>query len=80
MHYVYILRSVLYPERVCVGQSGNLPRRLAAHNAGRVRYTSKYAPWSIAVAIAVPVKQRAIELEHYLKSGSGRAFARRHLL
>jgi hypothetical protein len=37
------------------------------------------APWTIDAAIAVRDKTTAAQLERYLKSGSGRAFANKHL-
>ena len=68
-HYVYILVSESVPDRHYIGSTSDLNARLAAHNAGRVSHTSKYKPWSVETAIA---------FERYLKSGSGREFARRH--
>ena len=37
-----------------------------------------YRPWHLHVTIELPDEQRAIDFERYLKSGSGRAFAKRH--
>jgi hypothetical protein len=36
------------------------------------------APWQLHVTIDPPDEQRAVDFERYLKSGSGRAFAKRH--
>jgi predicted GIY-YIG superfamily endonuclease len=52
--------------------------RLADHNAGRCPHTAKHRPWRHHVVIEFPDEQRAIRFERYLKSGSGRAFAKRH--
>jgi putative endonuclease len=41
-------------------------------------HTSKYAPWQLIVTIAFTEKNKALKFERYLKSGSGRAFAKRH--
>lgn len=35
-------------------------------------------PWRVITVIEFPNQQSAMEFERYLKSGSGRAFARRH--
>ena len=78
-HYVYILESVANPNRFYVGLSEDLHDRLRKHNAGEVLHTSKFKPWVIKTAIAFRDRGRAAAFEHYLKSGSGRAFARRHL-
>jgi putative endonuclease len=77
-HYVYILRSEHDPSRHYVGLTGNLEERLAAHNAGKVSHTRKHLPWRIETAIAFRERPKATSFERYLKSGSGREFARRH--
>jgi predicted GIY-YIG superfamily endonuclease len=79
MHYVYILRSLLDPDRHYVGQTADLKDRLARHNAGEVSHTSKYLPWQIETYLAFRDKSRAVAFEGYLKSGSGRAFAKKRL-
>jgi len=77
-HYVYILISESNPERHYVGSTSNLNARLAAHNAGKVYHTSKHTPWRAETAVAFRNKTKATAFERYLKSGSGRAFSRRH--
>ncbi len=77
--YVYILVSELGDEHFYVGLTEDLKARLAKHNAGEVPHTSKYRPWRIKTAIAFTSADRAAAFEHYLKSGAGRAFAKRHL-
>jgi predicted GIY-YIG superfamily endonuclease len=79
MRSVYLLRSVPHPHRHYIGSTGALRRRLAEHDAGKARSTAPHRPWRLVVAIAFADDDRAIELEHYLKSGSGAEFARRHL-
>jgi putative endonuclease len=61
-----------------VGSTENLEARLAAHNAGKVHHTSKHRPWHIETAVAFRDREKASAFERYLKSGSGREFARRH--
>jgi predicted GIY-YIG superfamily endonuclease len=75
--YVYILRSIENPERYYVGVTADLRARLAKHNAREVPYTSKYAPWSIKTYVGFSDEARAFAFESYLKSPSGRAFARK---
>ena len=77
-HYVYLLTSELDPDRHYVGLTDNLETRLAAHNSGKVTHTSKYKPWRIEATIAFRDRPKAAAFEKYLKSGSGREFARRH--
>jgi putative endonuclease len=75
---VYILRSVAEPTRPYIGLTNDLPARLDAHNAGRCTHTARYRPWEVLAAIHLADEPTAIRFERYLKSGSGRAFAKRH--
>ncbi|MBN1899862.1 GIY-YIG nuclease family protein [Candidatus Sumerlaeota bacterium] len=77
-HYVYILRSVNYPDRHYTGITDNLESRLKDHNAGKCPHTSKYRPWNIETALAFRSKKKAFVFEKYLKSHSGRAFTQKH--
>ncbi len=79
-YFVYILRSVNVPSQHYTGVSGDLATRVDQHNAGLARHTSKYRPWALLVAVLFKDKERAVAFEKYLKSGSGRAFAKRHFL
>jgi predicted GIY-YIG superfamily endonuclease len=78
-HYVYILQSEVNPDRFYVGLTDDLQERLRKHNAGEVVHTMKFKPWVVKTAIAFRDRDRAAQFERYLKSGSGRAFARKHL-
>ncbi len=75
---VYLLRSEQHPQQHYVGLTQNLRRRLAAHNAGRSTHTAKHRPWRVVTAIWFDDAAHARDFERYLKSGSGRAFAKRH--
>ena len=77
-YYVYILRSEAAPERHYIGMTSDLTQRLAANNSGKVAHTSKFKPWTIETAVAFCDETKAAAFERYLKSGSGREFARRH--
>jgi predicted GIY-YIG superfamily endonuclease len=77
--YVYILQSLVAVETFYVGFTEDLRVRLKIHNSGEVFHTAKSRPWRIKTAIAFTDRQRAIEFERYLKSGSGRAFAMKRL-
>jgi predicted GIY-YIG superfamily endonuclease len=78
MYYVYLLESVNERRRY-IGQTDDLPRRLREHNQGLSPYTAKYRPWNLVSYHAFAGKKQALDFERYLKSGSGRAFAQRHL-
>jgi putative endonuclease len=79
MKYVYLLKSIAFPEQHYVGITNDLRQRLTAHNQGCSSHTAKYAPWQIVTAVCFTNDARAIEFERYLKSGSGRAFSNKHL-
>jgi len=78
-YYTYILQSEKYPERFYTGFTENLESRLKSHNLGHNPYTSKYRPWRIKTTVAFTARQKALDFEVYLKSPSGRAFAKKRL-
>jgi predicted GIY-YIG superfamily endonuclease len=75
---VYVLKSAHQPLHFYVGVTAAVRERLADHNAGRCPHTARYRPWSLHVSIEFSAEQTALRFERYLKSGSGRAFAKRH--
>ena len=79
MWYVYIIRSVALPTHEYVGATAALKQRLADHNSGKSAHTAKFTPWELIWYSAFPDKYKALEFEKYLKSHSGRAFARKRL-
>jgi putative endonuclease len=78
-HYVYILQSVFNQDRFYIGITDDLRTRLKKHNGGQVAYTAQFRPWKINTAIAFSSKKKADAFERYLKTASGRAFARKRL-
>jgi predicted GIY-YIG superfamily endonuclease len=79
MQYVYILSSQSDPDRHYVGTTSDLKARLTKHNAGEVSHTSKYGPWRIKTYLGFDDADQARDFERYLKTGSGRAFAKKRL-
>jgi predicted GIY-YIG superfamily endonuclease len=77
--FVYVLKNGADPPRYYTGLTTDMTRRLAEHNAGSCTHTAKHRPWSLDVVIEFSDERRAVALERYLKSGSGVAFANRHL-
>ena len=80
MHYVYILVSLKDPTKYYIGTTNDLHTRLQQHNRGESGYSKRYAPWRVETYTAFSVSRLADDFEHYLKSGSGHAFLKRHLL
>jgi putative endonuclease len=79
MLYVYILQSLAFTEHFYVGITDDLRARLRRHNDGKVSHTAKYVPWRLKTYVAFADRQKAVEFEKYLKSASGRAFAKKRL-
>jgi putative endonuclease len=77
-NFVYILRSELDPERYCTGMTNDFPRRLSEHNQGVTPHTKKFMPWKPVVVVEFDEREKAVAFEKYLKSGSGRAFSKKH--
>ena len=77
-HIVYVLRSISSPQRHYVGITSDVESRLAWHNAGENVFTRDHRPWEVTVALAFSDPHVAARFARYLKSGSGRAFSKRH--
>jgi putative endonuclease len=79
MYYVYLLESVPAPSCRYVGFTGELRQRLVEHNDAKLPTTAPHRPWRVNTYLAFSSKKQALAFEKYLKSGSGHAFARKHL-
>ncbi len=79
LYYVYLIRSIPRPDQTYVGFTENLEQRLKDHNRGASVHTAPFRPWKLVTAHAFADREKAQAFEAYLKSGSGRAFAQRHL-
>ena len=78
MWYVYILKC--NDGTHYVGCTNSVENRLKRHMNGEVHYTKSRLPVVVVVYTAFNDKYKAYQYEKYLKSGSGRAFSKRHLL
>jgi putative endonuclease len=78
MYYVYILHCS--DDTYYSGLTENIKRRIAQHNSSLVDYT-KYRLLIKVVWIGIfKNKKIAIKFEQYLKTGSGNAFFKKHLV
>lgn len=77
--FVYVLRSEA-DRRPYVGVTCDVPQRLETHNSGGSRHTAPHRPWRLVVTLEFSTEQSALAFERYLKTGSGRAFAKRHFV
>lgn len=79
MYYVYLIKSIPFPDQKYVGYTTNLKERLDTHNSGGAITTVGAKPWELVTCIAFESKKKAKEFEDYLKSHSGRIFADKRL-
>ncbi len=77
MHYVYYLQSVAFPDQYYTGLMNDVQTRLAAHNAGESKHTAKFKPWMLLSFRYFVSEETALAFEKYLKTGSGRALAKK---
>ena len=76
--FVYIIQSIGRPAAYYVGLTSDVEARLTAHNTGLSPHTAANRPWKRLVVVEFDEEQPAVLFEKYLKTGSGREFARRH--
>jgi putative endonuclease len=74
-YYIYILKS-LKDGLLYIGQTGNLDKRLDAHNSGRVRSTKHRLPLELVYHEEFADRSQAIKRERELKGISSRDFKR----
>jgi len=75
MYYVYSLKC---KDGYYIGCTDNLKDRLLRHQKGNVSATSDRLPIELDFYFALKDKYKAFNFEKYLKSGSGRAFTKKH--
>ena len=78
MHYVYFLE--LSNNHIYVGFSSDLKQRFKAHNEGKVPSTASFLPAKLKSYVAVETKDKAMVLEKYFKTGSGKAVVMKRFL
>jgi putative endonuclease len=77
--FVYPLRSQS-TNRPYFGLTSDITTRLVAHNAGQNKSTAPFRPWVLVTLIQFSDEKTAANFERFLKTGSGRTFAKQHLL
>jgi len=65
---------------IYVGSTDDRRRRFASHQKGQVASTRAYLPAILRSYVAIGDEPNARRLELYFKSGSGKAFAKKHFL
>jgi len=77
MYYIYSLKC---KDGYYIGCTNNLKDRINRHKKGQVQATANRLPIELVFHFAISDKYKAFEFEKYLKSGSGRAFIKKHLI
>lgn len=67
-YIVYAIRSVVH-NRIYVGMTNNLERRLKEHNSGQSKSTKAYSPWALIYQEECINRIEARKQEKYWKSG-----------
>jgi putative endonuclease len=70
-YFVYILWSIR-SKRTYVGQTEDIDNRLQRHNAGYIRSTKAYRPWTLVHKELYLTRSEAMKRETWLKSSIGR--------
>jgi predicted GIY-YIG superfamily endonuclease len=78
MYYVYFLE--LSNKNIYVGFSKDLKQRFKSHNDKKVPATASFLPAKLKSYVAVETQEKAISLEKYFKTGSGKAIALKRFL
>jgi len=76
VYYVYFLKCS--DGRIYIGCTENLKDRVNRHQKGEVPATKERLPVKLSCYFAFSDKYTAFNFEKYLKSGSGRAFIKKH--
>lgn len=75
MWHVYILKCD--DNTHYTGCTNDLNDRTIRHGRGEIHYTSSRLPTELICSISFKDKYKAYDFERYLKSGSGKAFAKK---
>lgn len=76
MFYVYMLKCA--DGKPYTGCTNDLKNRIKRHNSGYVDATKSKLPVELESYFAFKDEKVAFKFEKYLKSGSGRAFVKKH--
>ncbi|KOH47048.1 GIY-YIG nuclease family protein [Sunxiuqinia dokdonensis] len=78
-YHVYVLHSEKF-DKIYVGMTSDLERRVFAHNNLPKGWTKSFRPWKLIFSETFEEKAEALRREKALKSHQGRDFIRNHIL
>jgi len=76
MYYCYIL--LCNDNKTYIGATNDLKYRIMRHQKGYIDATKDRLPVRLITYFAFSTEHTAFSFEQYLKSGSGRAFIKKH--
>ncbi len=76
MYFVYLLQ--LSNSTIYIGATPSISRRLKEHAEGKCLSTKNFLPFTVSHYFYFQNRLQALRFERYLKSGSGRAFRKKH--
>jgi putative endonuclease len=79
IYYTYVLYSTA-SDKIYIGQTTDLKKRLEAHNSGKSSYTKSYIPWELVYFEEFTTRSQAMKKEKELKSHRGREYIRNKIL
>ncbi len=71
MYYLYILKSEV-GNKIYIGSTSNIKRRLHEHNKGGTQSTRRFKPWYLLYSEEYKTKTEAIKRERQLKKWKNR--------
>ena len=79
-YFVYVLFSPTY-DKIYIGFSGNVEKRIISHNhLAKKGWTIRFRPWTLIHTEGFETKKEAMAREKELKSTKGRRWIRQNLL
>jgi putative endonuclease len=78
-YFIYAIKSS-FDDRIYVGFTLDLERRIKEHNQGRTRSTKGFRLWELIYQEIVDTRIEAREREKYLKSGCGKEYLKKKTL
>ena len=76
MYFVYFLKSSIN-EDVYIGSTADIQNRLRLHNAGKVKSTKAYRPWTLLQYEVYNSRSEAVKKELFFKTGQQKEMLRR---
>jgi len=72
-YVIYAIKSS-FDNRIYVGFTSNLEKRIKEHNQGKTKSTKGFRPWVLIYKETTKTRLEARKREKFLKSGCGKEF------